>query len=148
LAPVAAAAFVMIGVLLLVASAIGTMGGVITALLRGDLALGALLSASAFLAIAPFLGVRWGASVIGMLPLILCFLVAAMTTGALQARRVPRPLAAVAGLVTGLGMGYLYGFPIRHGVWLTVKVGTAWIALAIFIVLAIGSVWRRKRARW
>jgi hypothetical protein len=136
----------MIGALLFVASAMGTLGGVITALLRGDLALGALLWAAAFLAAARFLG-RWGASVIGLLPLILCFLIAALTTGALQARRVPRPLAAVAGLVTGLGTSYLYGFPSRHGVWLAFEVGTAWIALAIFLVLAIGSVWRWKRGR-
>jgi hypothetical protein len=145
LAPVAAAGFAMIGALLVVASGMGTLGGVITALLRGDLALGALLSAGAFLAIAPFLG-RWAASFIGLLPLILSFLVAALTTGALQARRVPRPLAAVAGLVTGLGMSFLYGFPIRYGIWLSFEVATAWIALAIFLVLVVISMRKRRRA--
>jgi hypothetical protein len=52
MAPVAAAALVMIGAALVIAMAIGTLGGTIAALLKRDLIWGALATAAAHLAVS------------------------------------------------------------------------------------------------
>jgi hypothetical protein len=113
MAPVAAAGLVMIASLMVVAAAIGAVGGVITAL-------------------------------VGLLPLTLTFLVTALTTGWLRTR-IPRPMAALVGLMLGLRAGFFYMLPLKFGIWAPMDKGTLWIAMVILLGLAARSIWRRRR---
>jgi hypothetical protein len=76
---------VMIGAALMTAVAMGAVGGAITAAFTADFAWGALAVVGVYLATAPLFGYRM-VSFVGVSPLILTFLVAALTTR--QPRRI------------------------------------------------------------
>jgi len=143
MAPFAAGVLVIIASMMTIAAAIGAVGGVITALLKRDLAWGALATVVVLFAVSPLISKLIGASV-GLLPLMVTFVIAALTTGWLQ-HRMPRPLAGLLGLILGLGAGFCYMLPLRFGSWAPMDKATPWIALVILFGLVIDSIrrWRR-----
>src|SRR5262245_19498516 len=115
MAPVAAAAMVMIASMLMFACLIGAVGGVVTGLSRRDLVWGVLGTLAIYFALSPSIS-RIIGPLVGLLPLVITFTVAALSTGGLQTR-MPRPLAGLGGLVLGLGAGFLYMLPLRFDIW-------------------------------
>jgi hypothetical protein len=143
MAPVAAAGLVMIASLMTIAAAIGAVGGVITALLRRNLAWGALVTIGVYFVLSPLIS-KLISALVGLLPLTVTFLIAALTTGWLQSRS-PKPLAALIGLILGLGAGFCYMLPLRFDIWAPMDKRTPWIALIILLGLVIGSIGKRRR---
>ena len=143
MAPVAAAALVMIASLMTIAVLIGAIGGVITALLKRDLIWGLLATLVIYLALSPLVSKLIG-PLVGLLPLVLTCSVSGLSTGWLQAR-MARPLAALLGLILGLAAGFLYLLPLRFGSWVPMDRATPWIALVILLALAIRSLRARRR---
>jgi hypothetical protein len=142
MAPIAAAGLVMIASMMTIAAAIGAVGGVITALLKRDLVWGALFTVAILYALSPLISKMIG-PLVGLLPLTVTFVSAALATGWLQ-RRMPRPLAALVGLLVGLGAGFLYMLPLRLGSWAPMNQKTPWIALVILLGVVIRSILRRR----
>jgi hypothetical protein len=134
---------VMIASMMTFAALMGAVGGVITALLKRDLAWGALFTVAIFFAVSPLISRIIGASV-GLLPLMVTFVSAGLATGWLQSR-MPRPLAALVGLILGLSAGFCYMLPLRFGSWAPMNRGTPWIALVILLGLVIASILKRRR---
>lgn len=145
--PLAVAGMAMLGAALATAVAIGIVGGVIAGSLRGNLGLWALLVAGAYVASSLLLGLRklW---LVGLFPLTLVFLVASLTTRQLRTRTGIRPwLATLAGLLSGLGVGFLYRMVILSGSRTLVDPSTAWIAMGAILCLTVLSIRRTRLPR-
>lgn len=144
--PIAAAAMMSILSTLALALLLGSLGGVITAALKGDLALGAIATEGLYLVASPPLVPL--VAPVGSLPLVVTFLVGSLTTRWLRTRfGLHLALAALAGLVAAIGAGMLYALPIRFDSWAPVDEMTFWIALGIILGLVVLSIRRRRRAR-
>jgi hypothetical protein len=147
MAPIAYGILSLIGGAMVLAVLVGAAGGAIYGRLRGDLFLGAILVAVAYVLL--FLLVEsvsaWKITLFGMFPLMLSFLVGSLTGRFLDTRLGLRPLlAGPAAFFGALLVGFSYLLMHRFG-WLTLNPATAWIALAMVLGLMILSIRKRMR---
>jgi hypothetical protein len=144
--PIAAAAMVMIAAAMVAAIGIGAIGGVVTAFVRAPLAWGALVVVGIYLAVLRSDGpLQLSFAPIGLFPLVLTFLVAALTTLQLQTRwGLQRRWAAPAGLMSALAVGFLYGL---LGIDTLAERRLAWplAGLALGVVATLVIVWAMER---
>ena len=121
---------------------VGAVGGAIYGRYKGDLFLGAILVAAAYVLLFVLLESvhAWKITLFGMFPLMLSFLVGSLMGRFLEIRLGLRPLFAVPAAFAGAllaGISYL----LLHRVgWLTLDPATAWMALGIVSSLMILSI--------
>jgi hypothetical protein len=147
MAPVAYGILALIAGVMVVAVVVGATGGVINGRLRGELSLGAVVVAAAYVLLLMVLESRstWRFAVFGLLPLMLSFLTGSVTTRLLQTAGLRPVLAMLAALGGALLVGFSYLMLVRFG-WLELTdPGTAWVALAAFAALSVLSIWKRMR---
>ena len=147
MAPIGYGVLALIGGAMVFAVLVGAIAGAINGRLKGDLFLGAVLTAGAYvlLFIALESWAAWKITVFGMFPLMLSFVVGSLTGRFLEWRVGLRPLFAVPAAFAGaLLVGLSYLLLHRFG-WLTLDPNTAWIAMAALACLMILSMWKRMR---
>lgn len=132
---------------MIVAVLVGAVGGAIYGRYKGDLFVGAILVAAAYVLLFLLLESvsAWKITLFGMFPLMLSFLVASLTGRFLETRFGLRPLLATpAAFVFALLVGLFYLLTHRFG-WLSLDPGTAWVALVMLSCLMLLSFWKRMR---
>jgi hypothetical protein len=147
MAPVAYGVLATIAAVIVVAVLVGAVGGAVTGRLKGDLVLGAAVTAVLHFVIVVAMESSWSRgkiAVFGLLPLMLTFVIGSVTTRFLLTRVRP-VLAGVFGVGIALLAGVLYLTLIKME-WMPLAApNTAWVAAGIFAVLAALSVRRRVR---
>jgi hypothetical protein len=143
MAPVGYGMLAAVAGAIVLAALIGAVGGAISGRLKADLTLGVVCTTGVYVLVSA-LDHLLPLSLLGMLPLILTFLVASLTTHYLEQRMALRPvLATSAALGSAFIVGYLYALPMRFGWWGLADVKTAWIGGTALVCLIIFSI--RKR---
>jgi hypothetical protein len=141
---------VLIGGAMAVAVFVGAAGGAINGRLKGELPLGAIVVAGAYVLLVATLESwsDWKLALFGMLPLMLSFLAGSLSGRFLETRLGVRPrFAMVVSFGGALLVGFAYLMLVRLGWDALMEPGTAWIALAILSLLVVWSVQRRMFAK-
>ena len=143
MAPVGYGMLAAVAGAIVLAALIGAVGGAISGRLKADLTLGVVCTTGVYVLVSA-LDHLLPLALLGMLPLILTFLVASLTTQYLEDHVGLRPvLATSAALGSAFIVGYLYALPMRFGWWGLADAQTAWIAGAALACLIFLSM--RKR---
>lgn len=148
MAPVGYGMLALIAGVMVVAVLVGAVGGAINGRLKGELSLGAIAVAGAYvLVVALESWSHWNLSLFGMLPLMLTFLAGSWAGRFLETRLGLRPLFAMAAAFgIALLVGFAYMTLVRLGWDALMNPSTSWIALAILALLVVWSIQRRIRA--
>jgi hypothetical protein len=132
-----------VGGAIVLAAFIGAVGGAISGRLKADPALGAISTMGVYFLVSAVDHLS-SLALLGMLPLILTFAVASLTTHYLDQRMALRPVFATsAALGSAFIVGYVYALPMRFGWWGLADVTAAWIGGAALVCLIIFSIRRR-----
>jgi hypothetical protein len=147
MAPVAYGVLATIAGVIVVAILVGAMGGAVTGRLKGDLFVGAAVTAVVHYVVVVAMESSWSAgkiAVFGLLPLVVTFVIGAVSTRFFLTRVRPA-LAGVLGLGMALLVGALYLTLIKLEWVPLATLDAAWIAAGVVAVLMASSVRRRVR---